>query len=197
MTQKRKKRTQKQSPAIRWVKNILLWVIVAIFCHIFYVNIMISINNNKVNELLVLTNIEEITSNRLSYKNIEHLEKNIEIFNQYEMRKILILTQNTGQDFSQWDLLKHYLLEKEIWWGNIIDLEAHRGDYYKEILSVLANQQLNWATIISAFWDYYDNNILFHTDSYKKISLHIYYAGWKDFCLSLFNNYYNFWRNMY
>jgi len=197
MTKQNTKHTQKKSWINYSIKNILLAVCVAIFCHIFYVNIMISLSSNTVNQLLVITPVEDITSARLSLNNQLYLDKNIELFHKYEMQKILILSPNNSQNISGGEVMKNYLLENDIWWGHIIQIDSYTWDYYKEILGLLSNQKIPAASIFAPFGKYYQYWELFHAQNYNKISVNVYYSGWKDFCMSLFSNYYYFWKNLY
>lgn len=178
------------------LKNILFAVIIAIFCHIFYVNIMISIHNHTIHDLLVITANEDILSPRLSENNKNHLDKNIDFFNKNQMKKILILWQTSQNNISEWQIIRDYLLDNDIWWGHIIQIDTYKSDYYKETLWVLSNQQIPTASVLSDFWNYYEYNKLFHAKNYKKITVNVYYSGWKNFCRDLFINYYNFWKNL-
>lgn len=78
------------------LKKIVLFLIILLFIHITYINVSILFSHNSKTEVLVITPIEKIHSTRMSNKNIQHFEKNIQLFENDQMRKILILASENN-----------------------------------------------------------------------------------------------------
>ncbi len=177
------------------IKNIFVGIFLIIFIHIAYINISILFSHNSKTEVLVINPIEKINSVRVSSKNIQHFEKNIQLFQNDQMRKILILASENNSWISAVEIIGEHLLENDVWWGNIAQLESYPWDYYKEVLGFLNNQKLKNATILTSFWNYYKTSQKFHANAYDSIVIKTYYDGFADTFFGSFQNFYYFWKN--
>lgn len=177
------------------IKNIFVGIFLIIFIHIAYINISILFSHNSKTEVLVINPIEKINSVRVSSKNIQHFEKNIQLFQNDQMRKILILASENNSWISAVEIIGEYLLENDVWGGNIAQLESYPWDYYKEVLGFLNNQKLKNATILTSFWNYYKTSQKFHANAYDSIVIKTYYDGFADTFFGSFQNFYYFWKN--
>lgn len=177
------------------IKNIFVGIFLIIFIHIAYINISILFSHNSKTEVLVINPIEKINSVRVSSKNIQHFQKNIQLFQNDQMRKILILASENNSWISAVEIIGEYLLENDVWGGNIAQLESYPWDYYKEVLGFLNNQKLKNATILTSFWNYYKISQKFHANAYDSIVIKTYYNGFADTFFGSFQNFYYFWKN--
>ena len=177
------------------IKNIFVGIFLIIFIHIAYINISILFSHNSKTEVLVINPIEKINSVRVSSKNIQHFEKNIQLFQNDQMRKILILASENNSWISAVEIIGEHLLENDVWGGNIAQLESYPWDYYKEILGFLNNQKLKNAAILTSFWNYYKTSQKFHANAYDSIVIKTYYDGFADTFFGSFQNFYYFWKN--
>ncbi len=176
-------------------KKIILFLIILLFIHIVYINISILFSHNTKTEVLVINPIEKINSTRIDNKNTLHFQKNIELFQKDQMRKILVLASENNSWISAIEVIWDYLLKNDVWWGNIAQLESYPWDYYKEVLGFLNNQKLKNATIMTSFWNYYKTSQKFHANAYDSIIIKTYYNGFTDTFFGSFQNFYYFWKN--
>ncbi len=177
------------------LKKIILFLIILLFIHITYINVSILFSHNSKTEVLVITSIEKINSARVSIKNQNHFDQNIQLFEKDQMRKILILASENNSWISAVEIIGEYLLENDVWGGNIAQLESYPWSYYKEILGFLNNQKLKNAAILTSFWNYYKTSQKFHANAYDSIVIKTYYNGFADTFFGSFQNFYYFWKN--
>lgn len=193
---KRSNYTKNKQPDKKiYFKNILIISIFILFLHLIYVNISTLFWYNAKTEVLVITPIEKINSTRIGNKNTLHFQKNIELFQKDQMRKILVLASENNSWISAIEIIWDHLLQNDVWGGNIAQIESYPWDYYKEILGFLNNQKLKNASIFTSFWNYYETSQKFHANTYNSIRIKTYFDGFADTFFGSFQNYYYFWKN--
>lgn len=193
MAKKRKYTRKKIKKSLFQVKYFILFLFFIFLFHFLHVNISPYFEKINSKEVLVVYTQHTMNGWKLNENDKKYLQKNIQYFTENKQRKLLVLWE-TSKFGNQTESITDFLVNNEVWWGNIAQESAKKTSYGTVAYNFLQKQNLETAMTLSNIWNYYKNKNYFQTEKYSNISVKLYYDGLSDIFLGSVKNYYYFWK---